>query len=101
MCSSDLLLKKYDISGITDDGWVQYTPKPGPEAEIDVFQVTAEMVEANSLPEIQRCHWGIKQEDGTYKQIGKIGSWVARLKHDHSDIYFIDDLVFRNTYQLV
>lgn len=95
------LLRKYDINGITDDGWVEYKPKPGPEAEIDAVQVTAEMVTSGTQPEICGCHWGVKQPDGTFNQIGKIGSWIARLKHDPSDYYFIDELVFANTYSLV
>lgn len=95
------LLKKYDLSGITDDGWVRYTPKPGPEAEIDTIQITEEMIGVGNTPIIKGCHWGIKQDDGSYNQLGKTGSWLARLKHDLSDFYFIDDLVFRNTYSLV
>lgn len=95
------LIKKYDISGVTEDGWVQYSPKPGPESEIDVIQVTAEMLAEGTLPEVRGCHWGVKQPDGTFNQFGKVGVWLARLKHDTSDFYFIDDLVFRNTYELV
>jgi hypothetical protein len=93
-------LKKYDIVGVTDDGWIEYKPKPGPEAEIDAVQISADMLAAGTVPEIRGCHWGVKQPDGTYTQTGKVGSWLARLKHDPSDFYFIDDVVFRNTYQL-
>ena len=95
------LSRKYDIAGITDDGWVEYKPKVGPEAEIDAVQITADMLADGTVPEIRGCHWGVKQPDDTYIQFGKVGSWLARLKHDPSDFYFIDDLVFRNTYELV
>lgn len=95
------LMRKYDISGITDDGWVQYTPKVGPESEIDAVQITADMLAPGTSPEIQGCHWGVKQPDGTFRQVGKIGSWLARLKHDTSDFYFIDELVFANTYSVM
>lgn len=95
------LHKKYDIAGITDDGWVEYKPKVGPESEIDAIQVTADMVADGTVPELRDCHWGVKQPDGTYRQFGRVGSWIARLKHDLTDFYFIDEAVFNNTYSLV
>lgn len=95
------LIKKYDISGVTEDGWVQYSPKPGPESEIDAIQVTKEMVAEGTLPELRGCHWGVKQPDGSHIQVGAVGSWIARLKHDPTDYYFIQETVFANTYSVL
>jgi hypothetical protein len=95
------LRKKYDITAVTEDGWVEYTPKPGPDAEIIATQVLLTDVAEGTVPELHGCHWGIANPDGSYSQIGKIGDWIVVLKSDPTDFYFIDDTVFKNTYSFI
>ena len=90
------LLKKYNVTGITPDGWTEFTPKDGPDATVKAIQIVG--LPADARAELKNCHWGEKQPDGTYTQYAPSGAWLVVLTNDPTDHYFIDEAVFANTY---
>lgn len=84
------LIKKYNIVGFTDDGWMICEPKP--DNEVEFIQLDEEFfIEAQ---------WG--EEKPGFKnpvQYGKLGSYVLRNIEDNSDVWVVEKKVFENTYE--
>lgn len=92
--TSKALLKKYDVKAIDEDGWMICEPKP--ENEVQFFEITADMV--GDAQFIQGL-WGETVEGvGKNLQRFKVGDFVCRQPHEHSDQWIVDRTLFLNTY---
>jgi len=83
------LVKKYNLTGITADGWLEFTPKPENEAEGFMWTGPAGYI---------RGQWGKTIGGETNLQAVKPGDWILRQPHDHTDVWVVNDRLFANTY---
>lgn len=92
--TSDALLRKYDITHVTADGWLVCRPKP--EGAVEYFEITAEL--AGNAKYLQ-CQWGAVVDGvGTNLQTFKIGDRVCRQPHDHTDQWVVAQSAFLRDY---
>jgi hypothetical protein len=99
--SKKTLLKNYDISDFTTDGWMVCTPKP--ENKRDAVEVTEEVFNSQcvftSATEFEIVAlWG-KRSGNELIQIGKIGDFILRNQDIHNDIWIVARDMFLNTYE--
>ena len=86
------LLKKYDITSIDTDGWMNCLPKP--ENEVEYFEVTA-----GTHAQYIVGKWGSTIEGlGVNLQKFNIGDFVCRQPHEHEDQWVVQRNLFLNTY---
>ena len=97
--TSKNLFKKYNITGMDENGWLICEPKPENEVWAAQFEF------AGPLGAIERFQiiglWGDKVSDGTYRQCGYAGDYILKSKTDPKDVWIVAKKVFENTYTLV
>ena len=90
------LLKKYNVTGYTDDGWAICEPKP--ENENWACQIPEDHPPFSVI-----CLWGREfMVDGqqVFLLFGKPGDYVLRSKTDPNDVWIVDQKLFRSTYEI-
>lgn len=92
--TSEKLLKKYNVVGLDEQGWMICEPKP----ENEVWAAQVEVVEG-SFQIIGQ--WGERKPDGTFRQVGKTGDYVLRSKSDPTDVWIVAKKVFDATYEIM
>jgi len=92
------LLKKYNVTTFTEDGWMICEPKP--EAVAECCEITADLMEGQTEFEVVG-QWGKKQDDGTHLQYGVVGDYICRQPHDHTDVWRVARKFFINTYAIL
>jgi hypothetical protein len=83
------LLKKYDVKGIDDDGWMLCEPKP--ENEVEFFEATDDAGYIKGL-------WGATIDGVEKLQAFAMGDFICRQPHEHVDQWVVRRKLFLNTY---
>lgn len=111
------MLAKYDVTDITNDGWMVCSPRPGNEAlaveitkefyyEGQVMWHVEDMGAANDSSEDAfhvRALWGVQRGLAPHQhtvQYGTIGDWVLRSPTDPNDVWIVKEKIFKNTYKV-
>ena len=92
--TSTALLRKYDITHVTADGWLVCRPKP--EGAVEYFEITAEL--AGNAKYLQGQWGSVIDGVGTNLQTFKIGDRVCRQPHDHTDQWVVAQSAFLRDY---
>lgn len=90
------LLAKYNVTGISVDGWMICEPKP--DNAVDVFEVRA--TEDGDTEFYIIGQWGEESEEGP-RQYGQQGDFVCRNRTDPTDVWVVRRKIFLNTYNIV
>lgn len=85
------LLKKYDVTNITENGWLVCTPKP--ENEVEFYFAT----EAGLIVGL----WGEEIDGVANLQKVAVGDAIARQTYDHKDQWVVRRNLFDATYSVI
>ena len=101
------LFGKYDVTGMTKDGWMDCVPKP--DVEVDCMQVTRDFINVlcdNGVAEGWYGKfsiiglWGATVGEETNVQSGVQGDYICRSQSDPNDIWIVHQSIFENTYTI-
>ncbi len=90
--TSKNLLKKYNVTGLDESGWLICEPKP--DNEVWAAQTAGDADEQFKII----AQWGEIQPNGTFLQYGKSGDYVLQSKTDPTDIWIVAEKIFDSTY---
>ena len=98
--SPKALFKKYNVVGITADGWLQCEPKP--ENEVEYVQFTGhETLGAKDVPVTIIGLWGEEINGISNQQRVKVGDYICRQTYDHHDQWVVNKGLFEATYSVL
>lgn len=98
--SPKALFKKYNIVGITADGWLQCEPKP--ENEVEYIQFTGDGAKGDEAGLFTIIGlWGEEINGVSNQQRIKVGDYICRQTYDHNDQWVVNKGLFEATYSVL
>lgn len=94
------LIKDYDLTSITADGWLVFHPKP--TKIVEFFEVTEEVLDAANVPATAPSFivglWGQTIDGIANLQRCRLGDFVARQLDVHEDQWVVQRAIWQRTY---